>query len=112
MHAQSQQDPSYFARGSTFMTNTTNMTKPPIRKKPRAQSIQPLPVESPETLETTSWQHFLADRSKINVPAWVVLPLRLFLGVTFTYAGLQKLTDPHYFDPSAQDFIGNQIKGF
>jgi thiosulfate dehydrogenase [quinone] large subunit len=32
--------------------------------------------------------------------------------VTFIYAGLQKLTDPHYFDPSAPGFIGNQIKGF
>lgn len=29
-----------------------------------------------------------------------MLPLRLFLGVTFTYAGLQKLADPGYLDPN------------
>jgi thiosulfate dehydrogenase (quinone) large subunit len=85
------------------------MTKPPTRKKPRAQLIPP---ETLQTLDATSWHRVLADRSKLSVPAWVALPLRLFLGVTFMYAGLQKLTDPHYFDPSAQDFIGNQIRGF
>jgi len=31
-------------------------------------------------------------------PEWQILPLRLFLGVTFTYAGLQKLADPGYLD--------------
>jgi thiosulfate dehydrogenase [quinone] large subunit len=30
---------------------------------------------------------------------WSLLPLRLFLGVTFTFAGLQKLADPRYLDP-------------
>ena len=33
-------------------------------------------------------------------PEWQILPLRLFLGVTFTYAGLQKLADPGYLDPN------------
>jgi thiosulfate dehydrogenase [quinone] large subunit len=36
-------------------------------------------------------------------------PLRLFLGGTFTYAGLQKLTDPQFFDPGAAGYIGRQI---
>ena len=27
---------------------------------------------------------------------YALLPLRIFLGVTFVYAGLDKLTDPHY----------------
>lgn len=43
---------------------------------------------------------------------WVLVPLRLFLGVTFIYAGLQKLTDPQYFNPSARGFIGRQIMAF
>ena len=30
-------------------------------------------------------------------PGWLLLPLRLFLGFTFTYAGLDKLSDPHFF---------------
>jgi thiosulfate dehydrogenase [quinone] large subunit len=43
---------------------------------------------------------------------WAVLPLRLFLGITFIYAGIQKLTDPQYFHPSATRYIGNQIAAF
>src|SRR6266446_6210655 len=46
------------------------------------------------------------------LPEWVLLPLRLFLGITFVYAGLQKLTDPQYFNPSAAGYIGKQIQGF
>mgnify|MGYP001792188779 CR=1 FL=1 len=33
-------------------------------------------------------------------PEWLLLPLRVFLGVTFTYASLQKLADPGYLDPN------------
>ncbi|HEX7734393.1 MAG TPA: TQO small subunit DoxD [Ktedonobacteraceae bacterium] len=44
--------------------------------------------------------------------SWVLVPLRLFLGVTFVYAGLQKLTDPQYFNPAARGYIGHQIIAF
>ncbi len=43
---------------------------------------------------------------------WILLPLRLFLGVTFVYAGIQKLTDPQFFAPSARGYIGKQILAF
>ncbi|HEY0756390.1 MAG TPA: TQO small subunit DoxD [Ktedonobacteraceae bacterium] len=43
---------------------------------------------------------------------WIVVPLRLFLGVTFIYAGIQKLTDPQYFDPAQRGSIGHQIAAF
>ncbi len=42
----------------------------------------------------------------------VMLPLRLFFGATFVYAGLQKLTDPQFFSPTAPGFIGHQMSGF
>jgi|GEM_PF-5822183 len=42
----------------------------------------------------------------------VLLPLRLFLGITFLYAGIQKLTDPQFFNPTATGFIGRQILAF
>jgi len=48
----------------------------------------------------------------MRLPVWVLLPLRLFLGITFIYAGGQKLADPHYFDPSAAGYIGKQIQAF
>ncbi len=43
---------------------------------------------------------------------WVLLPMRLFLGVTFVYAGVQKLTDPQFFHSSSPGYIGRQIIGF
>ncbi len=43
---------------------------------------------------------------------WMLIPLRLFLGVTFIYAGLQKLTDPQFFQPAARGYIGKQIMAF
>lgn len=43
---------------------------------------------------------------------WILVPLRLFLGVTFVYAGMQKLTDPQYFNPAAHGYVGRQIAAF
>jgi thiosulfate dehydrogenase (quinone) large subunit len=43
---------------------------------------------------------------------WILLPMRIFLGLTFIYAGIQKLTDPQFFNPLTIGYIGNQIKGF
>lgn len=39
----------------------------------------------------------------------LLLPMRLFMGLTFLYAGLQHLTDPSYFDPSKSGYIGHLI---
>ena len=47
-----------------------------------------------------------------TAPAWVLAPLRLFLGVTFVYAGIQKLTDPQFFKRTAPGYIGKQILVF
>ena len=41
-----------------------------------------------------------------------LLPLRLFLGVTFIYAGVQKLSDPGFLHPGAPTYIGTQLHGF
>jgi len=43
---------------------------------------------------------------------WAILPLRLFLGITFIYAGIQKLADPQFFNPAAHGYIGKQIMAF
>lgn len=69
-------------------------------------------------------QHSAASPSPItaHVPivAWkptpidarLLAPLRLFLGITFVYAGVQKLTDPQFFAPHATGYIGRQITTF
>src|SRR5438309_7170127 len=41
-----------------------------------------------------------------------MLPLRVFLGVTFVYAGVQKLSDPGFLHPGAPAYIGTPLKGF
>lgn len=43
---------------------------------------------------------------------WVLLPLRLFLGITFLYAGIQKFIDPQFFQPSTTGYIGKQVAAF
>src|SRR3954462_14598237 len=45
-------------------------------------------------------------------PAQALLPLRAFLGGTFVYAGVQKLSDPGYLHPGAPTYIGTQLHGF
>jgi len=44
--------------------------------------------------------------------AYAILPLRLFLGVTFVYAGLQKIADPGFLQPGSTTYIGSQLNGF
>ncbi|MEO8287519.1 MAG: TQO small subunit DoxD [Chloroflexota bacterium] len=51
------------------------------------------------------------DSNSSAIPGWVMLPLRLFLGVSFLAAGFDKLTDPTFLDPSARGYIGQQIAG-
>jgi thiosulfate dehydrogenase [quinone] large subunit len=38
--------------------------------------------------------------------------LRAFLGITFLYAGIQKLSDPNFLHAGSSDFIGTQLQGF
>jgi thiosulfate dehydrogenase (quinone) large subunit len=43
---------------------------------------------------------------------YAVLFLRLFLGVTFVYAALQKFSDPGFLHPGSATYIGTQLQGF
>jgi thiosulfate dehydrogenase [quinone] large subunit len=45
-------------------------------------------------------------------PGWLLLPLRLFLGITFTKAGIDKLADRRFFDPADPTSIAGQIAAF
>jgi thiosulfate dehydrogenase [quinone] large subunit len=44
--------------------------------------------------------------------ATALFPLRLFLGVTFVYAGVQKLSDPGFLHAGSPSYIGTQLHGF
>jgi thiosulfate dehydrogenase [quinone] large subunit len=41
-----------------------------------------------------------------------LLPVRLFLGLTFVYGGIQKLSDAGFLHPGAPTYIGTQLRGF
>jgi thiosulfate dehydrogenase [quinone] large subunit len=45
-------------------------------------------------------------------PGLALLPLRLFLGVTFAYAGVHKLTDAGFLHAGAETYIGDQLGAF
>lgn len=46
------------------------------------------------------------------VPGVAILPLRLFLGLTFVYASIQKLTDPGFLRPGSGTYIGAQLLAY
>jgi thiosulfate dehydrogenase (quinone) large subunit len=50
----------------------------------------------------------LAPRSS-RLSGWALLPLRAFLGVTFAFAGLQKLANPNFFEASSATSIQSQL---
>ena len=49
-------------------------------------------------------------RRPLWTSGWVLLPLRLFLGITFLFAGLQKLADPRFLRAGAPGSIQAQLQ--
>lgn len=47
-----------------------------------------------------------------RMPTWTILPLRAFLGITFVYAGLQKITDPLFFMDTSHSSLKYQLEIF
>jgi thiosulfate dehydrogenase [quinone] large subunit len=45
-------------------------------------------------------------------PGLALLPLRLFLGATFVYAGVYKLSDAGFLHAGSETYIGDQLEGF
>jgi thiosulfate dehydrogenase [quinone] large subunit len=50
------------------------------------------------------------DTQRFRQLGWRLMPLRLFLSVTFIYASLQKLANPTYFDPSSPSSVVGQMR--
>ncbi|MFI8519085.1 DoxX family protein [Streptomyces sp. NPDC085481] len=51
------------------------------------------------------------DAWKALASRYALVPLRIFLGVTFIYAGLDKLTDPAFFSDTGTESIGEVMRG-
>lgn len=81
--------------------------KPSTLQQRRRQAQRPAASSSPQAPRASQ-----APWAPASLATYMFGPLRLFLGVTFVYAGIQKLTDPQFFAPSAPGYIGRQITAF
>ena len=81
-----------------------------LRARSGGDGLLPRPPEQgfDDTLGTS-----LRDRfERASVPARALLPLRFFFGVTFLYAGIDKLLDPAFFDAANPASIASQLALF
>src|SRR5260221_5214197 len=94
------------------MKNKPNMAagqrSPAPAMKPSSTTTQP---NSPPTADMGTPAKPRSWWTTTQLAERFLLPLRLFLGITFIYAGLQPLPDPQYFHRSATRFIGKQTIG-
>jgi thiosulfate dehydrogenase [quinone] large subunit len=94
--------------------NSKNKTNAVREQRNRTPAMKATPTTQPVYYSEarTSAAHLQSWWKEMRFSERVLLPLRLFLGITFVYAGVQKLTDPQFFNPSAIGFIGKQIIAF
>lgn len=86
---------------------TTKQNSSTLQQRRRQVQRPAAPSPSPEHTRAplTAWV-------PASITTRMLAPLRLFLGITFVYAGIQKLTDPQFFNASAVGYIGRQITTF
>lgn len=65
---------------------------------------------SPGTPEAAA-PHTAAGGLREQATRYALLPLRIFLGVTFVYAGLDKLTDSAFLSATGEGSIGDLMRG-
>ncbi len=90
------------------MTNPTTTRRTPPRRTPtRSAPRRPDTARAgrrsrPQRSLAQSWSDL----------SWTLRILRAFLGVTFLFAGAQKLLDPNFLHAGGADYIGTQLHGF
>jgi thiosulfate dehydrogenase [quinone] large subunit len=63
----------------------------------------------PPTGILSFWRFSAPPPRALALAGWALLPLRAFLGVTFTFAGLQKLANPDFFNAASPSGIHAQL---
>ncbi len=84
---------------------TSNTARRARSAERRAEAATPAPAGPSGDV----WKVRRADGSVAT--GWVLMPLRLFLGVTFLFAGLQKLANPNFFRDASPSSIHAQLAG-
>ncbi|HZM53730.1 MAG TPA: Rieske 2Fe-2S domain-containing protein [Acidimicrobiales bacterium] len=84
---------------------TSNSSRRVRSAAARSQAQAPAPTTGADSMWTV-------QRSDGTVATgWVLMPLRLFLGATFLFAGLQKLANPNFLRSSSPASIHAQLAG-
>ncbi len=97
-------------QSSTAENKTKSAPAPMPRRRnpiPPAQVYKQFDQDNKSTNDPSGRNH-----NSFNLSMWAVLPLRAFMGITFAYAGIQKLTDPGFFSPGSHTYIGSQLQAF
>jgi thiosulfate dehydrogenase (quinone) large subunit len=71
--------------------------------KKKAQAVKQQPSKQVSPVRSPAGDRWLA---------YGTLPLRLFLGATFVYAAIQKISDPGFLQPGSATYIGSQLQAF
>jgi thiosulfate dehydrogenase [quinone] large subunit len=78
------------------------------KRMPAAAKKATRPPSPTPATPANAWQRLIRD-PRLEQAAWVILPLRAFLAVTFLYAGLSKLFDRNYLDASSPLGVRRQM---
>lgn len=84
-------------------------TRSSRRRPPHPSATGPLAVL--EQSRRTGWLWLTPPPGARHLAGWALLPLRVFLGFTFCFAGLQKLANPAFFRSSSPNSIQAQLAG-
>ena len=74
-------------------------------------STRSVPTAASNNRFGLEWDWLRPPPNAQYLAGWVLLPLRMFLGITFGFAGLQKLANPDFFDASKPASIQAQLAG-
>jgi thiosulfate dehydrogenase [quinone] large subunit len=74
-------------------------------------SVEPAPRASRPS-EAAPGSSLRAQLEGAGPAARALLPVRFFFGITFVYAGLDKIVDPAFFDPNSPTSITAQLAAF
>ncbi len=77
-----------------------------------SHSSRPAPDPSSSSSLATARDRRVGTPDRAAVPALALLPLRIFLGGMFLYAGLDKLLDPAFLRSTGPGSIGDQLLAF
>ncbi len=80
------------------------------KQPPSSVTISDMPTQQLPIAANVPTAQQGAERPLVS--GWMLAPQRLFLGGTFLYAGMQKVTDPQFFHKATPGYIGNQLIGF